>query len=327
MLTMNRPSRASALIKVSLACAGLLAMTAAAAGLSEADIAAWVTTEDGTFVKDEAGNVVEVRLHATWITDSDLVKLAELPHLTKIDLSNTWITDLGIEHLKPLQHVKELNLYYCDYLTDAAVAHLKGWKNLEHLNLRGTDISGRVFEHIARLTTLKSLDVGFSRVTDAGFEHLTSLAALEKLGFGGAKMSGAALPILKTLPSLRHLDVSGLQRTDSGLWGVALSDFNLDQIAALTQLEVLEVREAKITDRGLAALAAELVNLHTLDLGGTQVSGRGLQALTHLPKLQRLNLAGAKKVDDEAAVHLGALAASKCSILPRPQSATRRWRS
>ena len=62
------------------------------------------------------------------------------------------------------------------------------------------------------------------------------LDQLEKLEFGGNKMSGVALPLLKRPPSLRELNVSGWQRTDSGLWGVAITDFNIDNIVQLEQL-------------------------------------------------------------------------------------------
>ena len=200
--------------------------------------------------------------------------MAQLPRLSRITLAHTWITDLGLEQLKPLENVVDLNLYYTEYITDGGVAHVKHWKKLEHLNLRGTKVTSRIFEHVGNLTTLKSLDVGFSRVTDDGFENLAELAQLESLGFAGNKMSGVSLPLLKLLPSLRRLDVGGLQRTDSGLWGLALSDFNLESIEALTELDTLNLRDSKITDRGLARLEA-LVNLESLDLSRTPVSRRG----------------------------------------------------
>ena len=83
------------------------------------------------------------------------------------------------------------------------------------------------------MTKLRFLDVGHSRVNDDLFELLESLDHLEHLAFGGNKMSGAALPSLKSLPALRELSVSGQQRTDSGLWSVSVTDFNIGHIAQL----------------------------------------------------------------------------------------------
>ena len=201
------------------------------------------------------------------MTDADLAKVARLPHLQSINLAYTRITDQGLEHLAPLEHVKVLKLYYAESVTDEGIAHLKHWKNLEHLDLRGTKVTSTLFEHIARMTSLRFLDVGYSRVNDDSFELLENLDQLEHLAFGGNKMSGTALPSLKLLPALKELSVSGHQRTDSGLWSVAVTDFNIGHIAQLPRLEVLDLGETNVSDRGIAELA-RLKNLHTLDLQG-----------------------------------------------------------
>ena len=149
------------------------------------------------------------------------------------------------------------------------------------------------------MTKLRFLDVGHSRVNDDLFELLESLDHLEHLAFGGNKMSGAALPSLKSLPALRELSVSGQQRTDSGLWSVSVTDFNIGHIAQLARLEVLDLGETNVTDRGIAELA-RLKNLHTLDLRATRVTGKGLAALAGLPRLRHLKLWKARGIDDAA---------------------------
>jgi len=55
---------------------------------------------DGQLVRDPAGHVVEADYRASWITDSDLERLAAMPDLQRLDLSHTRITDIGFEHLK-----------------------------------------------------------------------------------------------------------------------------------------------------------------------------------------------------------------------------------
>jgi Leucine Rich Repeat (LRR) protein len=146
---------------------------------------------------------------------------------------------------------------------------------------------------------LRFLDVGHSRVNDDLFEVLDGLAHLEHFSFGGNKMSGVALPLLKSYPALKELSVSGQQRTDSGLWSVSVTDYNIGHIAQLSQLEMLDVGETNLSDRGVAELA-HLKNLHTLDLRGTRVTSKGLGALTSLPNLRRLKLWKAKGIDDAA---------------------------
>ena len=105
------------------------------------------------------------------------------------------------------------------------------------------------------MTSLRFLDVGCSRVNDDSFELLEGLDHLEHLAFGGNKMSGTALPTLKSLPALKELSFSGHQRTDSGLWSVSVTDFNIGHIAQLSQLEALDLGETNVSDRGIAELA------------------------------------------------------------------------
>ena len=274
-----------------------LAFALPAAELAEPDIARWVESAGGSIERNDQGQIVAVDLASAWISDDDLELIASLEHVERIDLSYTWISDLGMERLKPLRNVRELSLYYCDYITDGGVIPLKGWSNLEVLNLEGTDVTSRSFEHIANLENLRVLHVGHSRVEDEGFENLAPLTKLEEFGFGGNKMSGRALPLLKMLPSLRRVVIGGLQRTDSGLWGVDLTDFNLDRIAELTELEELDLHDAKIGDRGLARLEG-LQNLRRLNLSGSDVGEKGALSLAKFRQLEALRLWRCKQAGD-----------------------------
>jgi len=266
-------------------------------------------------VRDAQGNVLELDLTSTWATDGDLAKVAQMRHLRKLDLSHTRVTDAGLEQLKNLENVVELNCYYAERLTEDGIAHLRGWKHLEQLSLRGTKVTSQVFEHLAHLTSLRSLDLGFTQIEDEGFEQLASLPRLEKLSIGGNRLSGACLLLLKQLPALVDLDVSGIQRVDSGLWGLPLTDENLARIGQLRQLRALNLAGATLADRGvdrpghpeaeraelrdLTALAG-LINLERLDLTRQPVTTEALSGLSPLPKLQALRLGLARKLDDSA---------------------------
>jgi hypothetical protein len=192
---------------------------------------------------------------------------------------------------------------------------LRGWKHLEVLNLRGTRMTSQVFENLAQLTSLRSLDIAFTEVEDDGFEQLSSLSKLESLALGGNRLSGTALASLKLLPALRSLDVGGMQRVDSGRWGLALSDDNFRRLSELTELRVLTLTGANLNDRRIdrpgnrLAERSELAdisklrslkNLELLDLSRTPVLPGALAALRELPKLHELRLGLASKVDDTA---------------------------
>jgi Leucine-rich repeat (LRR) protein len=263
------------------------------------EIIHWATKLGGRCEQDETGRIVGVDLRHAWVTDGDLRVIGDLEHLVKIDLSYTKVNDEGLEQLKRLENVQTLNLHYAEYISDVGLSHLKHWKKLRHLDVRGTKVSSTLFEHIAGMSSLQSLDVGFSRVNDDDFERLCELPALERLSFGGNKMSGAALPLLKPIRSLRSLSVGGQQRTDSGLWSVSVTDFNIQHIVELSELSSLDLGGTSITDRGVAMLS-KLSKLQSLDLSRTKVTAKGLEALTKLPELRHLKLHQAEGIDDNA---------------------------
>ena len=45
-----------------------------------------------------------------------------------------------------------------------------------------------------------------------------------------------------------------MSKDDSGLWSVAVTDFNIGHIAQLARLEVLDLGETNVSDRGVAEL-------------------------------------------------------------------------
>ena len=67
------------------------------------------------------GRIVAVDLRSSWVTDSDLRDLAQLPNLATLNLSLTRITDHGMKELKNAPAIADLNLYYAELVTDEIV--------------------------------------------------------------------------------------------------------------------------------------------------------------------------------------------------------------
>jgi hypothetical protein len=80
----------------------------------------WITDLGGSVVRSPQGRVTGVSLRGTWVEDSDLRRLSELPDLTSLDLSLTHITDQGMQELKNLRGIQDLSLYYAEYVTTRA---------------------------------------------------------------------------------------------------------------------------------------------------------------------------------------------------------------
>jgi Leucine-rich repeat (LRR) protein len=248
-------------------------------GASELD---WVLGLGGRVERDESGRCTGIVLRGTWVTDADLDSLQSLPYLSRLNLAHTRITDQGMLRLKGLREIVELDLYYAEQLTDEGLAAIKDWKRLERLILRGTKITDTTLVMLSGIPSIKALDISYAQVTDTGLQQLAPLSGLRELAFGGNKLTERALEVLNSLPGLTHLEVAGRQRTDSGLWSVSVTDLGIDPIGTLHEL-----RE--------------------LNLSGTQISARGLEKLSRLAKLEKLDLHGAKRIGDDAIAHLKAL--------------------
>lgn len=242
----------------------------------------WIERAGGTVTRDAGGQPMAVDLRASWATDSDMPLLARLKDLKRLDLSLTRISDRGLRALKAAPAIEELNLYFAEQITDEGAAAIKGWKQLRRLNLRGTKITDATLEFLSSGPALEWLDIGWAQITDTGLDHLVSLTNLRHLAMGGNKLTDTSLQFLRQMPQIEYLDLGGTQRTDSGLWSLQLTDTGVQGIAAVT-------------------------GLRELCLAGTAVTGRGLELLKPLTKMERLNLQGCRKLQDDAAAVLAGL--------------------
>jgi Leucine-rich repeat (LRR) protein len=121
--------------------------------------------------KNEQGEVVEVYLSRTRVTDADLPHLAGSHALQLLDLSRTRITGPGLAHLAGLPVLETLGLWDTQ-IADEGLAHLAKFPALEDLNLDNTQITDAGLAHLAGLAALETLDLTDTQVTDAGVAEL-----------------------------------------------------------------------------------------------------------------------------------------------------------
>src|SRR5436190_77627 len=89
----------------------------AATGFAATD-PSWIASAGGSLQRDAAGKIVAVDLRSSWVTDSDIPRLAELPDLKQLDLSLTRISDRGLRALRSAAGITELNLFFAEQITD-----------------------------------------------------------------------------------------------------------------------------------------------------------------------------------------------------------------
>jgi internalin A len=285
---MNRQGRIGS--SVLLACA--LASAIPAAEVISGGDAQWIEEAGGAAIRDAAGKITGVDLHASWVTDSDLRKLQQLPSLTYLDLSLTRITDQGMQEIRNLPGIVELNLHFAEYVTDEGLAAIKGWRRLKRLNVHGTKISDTTLEHISGIASLEQLNIGSAMVTDVGLERLSSLPNLKELTMGGNELGDAGLQALRQMPGLVYLDLIGRQGTDSNVWAISMSDTGLAAVLTLKGLRELRF--------GCTFVGVGVEGNRFATVSAMNVTTRWLEQIQSLPKLEKLKVQGCQKVDDES---------------------------
>jgi len=223
------------------------------------------------------------------ITDEGLVHIGKMTSLEHLYLPcrNNSITDRGLGHLVGLSRLKCLRAGGSSKstLSDAALEYIGRLPALEVLLVGGRGITDRGLASLARLTTLRELNLfTVGRVTDDGLAYLAQLKQLRKFSVRGGRFTVSGLKQLDALPHLVELNVAGVHPDGAAL------DLN-----GLTALEMLSIG-GDLTDRDLVTLS-RLRRLRRLSLRG-RFTGEGISRLAQLPELATLSLVGPEILDD-----------------------------
>jgi hypothetical protein len=153
----------------------------------------------------------------TKITDSDLVDLEGLSHLTTLCLANlSTISDGGMVHVEGLSELRVLYLELTN-VSDAGLVHLGRLDQLIRLDLQRTKITDAGLVHLRPLRHLQQLNLQYNRVADAGLVHLQELKELQMLVLSDTKVSDAGLVHLQRLGQLRQLYLNRTNVTNDGV--------------------------------------------------------------------------------------------------------------
>ncbi len=204
--------------------------------------------------------------------DDQMPLVARLTGLRTLSLGSAEVNPRSLSLLTSLSRLEQL--YAPDKTSDAAMAE------------------------IAKMQSLKILDIGPSRMTDEGLRSLGELTSLEVLGlYGNAGVTDAGLKALTQLRSLRHVRL--------GKDG-PFTDRGMEYLAAMPALKVLWLDTHNVTDEGLRQLSKsrslERLNVHWLE----KITGRGVAYLKDMPQFKGLDV-GSARLTDADLTHFGAM--------------------
>ena len=105
---------------------------------------------------------------ASMVTDKEITALLQIGgNISELDLSDTKITDEALTLIGKFPRLSWLNLH-STAVTDAGIAHLKGLTNLSYLNLHSTNVSDTALPSLTPLRKLREVYLWKTRVTPAG---------------------------------------------------------------------------------------------------------------------------------------------------------------
>jgi hypothetical protein len=217
---------------------------------------------------------------ATKLGDDGIAPIGQLTNLKTLRFTNNGkLTDAGLEKLAGLQNVEWFS-FVGTGMQGHAFAKFDGWTRLTRCSFRGSSIDDVGMQQICeRFPNLESISLAHAKFTDAGAPHLAKLTKLKSLELGSRNATPASLKNLATLP-LEYLQLGDGLDAPEGIAAIK---------AIPTLRRVTLTNCTKLDDSGLK-LAADLKQLEQLELGGLDLPDARLPQLQALGFLKELKL-------------------------------------
>jgi len=180
------------------------------------------------------------------LTDGGLAQLAGLKNLESFSFVGTGMQGHAYKQFEgwnKLTRVSHRGSSIDDEGIQALCEHLP---NLESISLAHAKFTDAGAVHLAKLTHLKSLEIGTRNGTPACLANLRSLP-LESLQLGDGLDSPAGIAAVRDIASLRRLTITN---------GAPLTDADIQALASIRQLESLEFDKLALPEERIPQLAA-----------------------------------------------------------------------
>ena len=264
-------------------------------------------TDAGLMHLSNLTNLEVLFIIGTGTTDAGLAHLKGMTKLSSIWMGGPHFTDAGLAHLKGKEHLTNLSIPGTS-VTDAGFEQFKD-KRFREIDLSGTRITDKSLSHIGRMTDLLTLNLANTDVTQSGLDNLVDLTKLKAVDLSGIEIADQWLENLKNLENLWGLTLNNTKITGSGLKFLEhlpisflsisdneIEDAALQSLGGFRNLEFLFVDNTKITGPELEHLK-DLTELMVISVSNAELTDEGLKHL-HVfkeyrnPKSVALNVEG-----------------------------------
>lgn len=210
-------------------------------------------------------------------TDADLAKIESTQVPFSISLTYSDVDDADLERLVGNPFVRDVTLHHCPNLTDAAVEILARFPNLERATLlRFPQWKNPNFAALSNCKQLHSLRLqSCDSLSEESLNGVAECASLRWLEFTLCPVADANLAQIAKLSALKSLHIKNCP---------TLTDAGIAKIAQLTELNSLMLKDVpELSDAGVAPLSG-LSRLSFLAITGCpRLTKKGLAPFAALP--------------------------------------------
>lgn len=171
--------------------------------------------------------------------------------------------------------------------------HISFVPTLERLNLSYSQVDDQLLSSVYLLSRVSRIDLSFTQVTSGAFRFLSRIPTLSDLNLFECSISDEGFAFLRSATKLYRL-VLGFTQRGSG-WTV--TDLGISAISNLKSIEVLGLRNCRITDLGIDLIVENFKYLHVLDIQGCSITDRALKKLSESKSLTHLEVGNDRLTD------------------------------
>lgn len=214
-----------------------------------------------------------VYLRLPGITDASLSFLAGNPDLRSLTVCGSdRITDDTLAHLAGLQQLESLTISHAPRVTGRDLAEARWLAHIRDVDFLYATLDDRTIRVLASCPMLRTVRLEGTAITAQGLRDLASREGIVELSLGYCANLREA-DLVKVLPGFGRL-------TKLELVSLSVGDRSADVLAAMTNLVELNLTGTLLGDLGLARLH-NLVGLEVLHLRETRVTEAGIQAFAN----------------------------------------------
>lgn len=177
-------------------------------------------------------------------------------------------------------------------MDDSALEKVARIKTLRSLNLQNMQITGTGLKNLVTLPRLGTLVLSGEKLSDEGVRQLENLKQIGSLSLTGNQLSDDALQPLRNLPELETLFLARYFPLGASVHSPPFAQFTdggIRLLRGVKKLRSLSLSGLEITDECMADIG-RMDMLERLDISCDGITGRNLENLCSLPSLHELTL-------------------------------------